>query len=94
MDCDCQTRIEKRAHSCGDDFGITIRVFDRGAVVVEPLFALPGLGSYGLPAILSRDYMPVQGFILFVAFAFTCSNMLVDLIYALLDPRIRYNEPR
>jgi peptide/nickel transport system permease protein len=65
-----------------------------GAVVVETVFAVPGLGSYGMQAILSRDYLPVQGFILFVALAFTCSNLLVDLIYAVLDPRIRYGSER
>jgi peptide/nickel transport system permease protein len=65
-----------------------------GAVVVETVFAVPGLGSYGMQAILSRDYPPVQGFILFVALAFTCSNLLVDLIYAVLDPRIRYGSER
>jgi peptide/nickel transport system permease protein len=65
-----------------------------GAVVVETVFAVPGLGSYGMQAILARDYPPVQGFILFVALAFTCSNLLVDLIYAVLDPRIRYGSER
>ena len=61
-----------------------------GAVVVETLFALPGLGSFGMQAIFAREYPQVQGFILFVALVFTCSNVLVDVLYAFIDPRIRY----
>ena len=72
--------------------GLQLGFLIGGAVVVETVFAVPGLGSYGMQAILSRDYPPVQGFILFVALAFTCSNLVVDVIYALLDPRIRYGE--
>ncbi len=72
--------------------GLQLGFLIGGAVVVETVFALPGLGSYGIQAILSRDYPPVQGFILFVALAFTCSNLVVDLLYAVLDPRIRYGD--
>jgi peptide/nickel transport system permease protein len=74
--------------------GLQLGFLIGGAVVVETVFAVPGLGSYGMQAILARDYPPVQGFILFVALAFTCSNLLVDLIYAVLDPRIRYGSER
>jgi peptide/nickel transport system permease protein len=74
--------------------GLQLGFLIGGAVVVETVFAVPGLGSYGMQAILSRDYLPVQGFILFIALAFTCSNLLVDLIYAVLDPRIRYGSER
>ena len=70
--------------------GLQLGFLIGGAVVVETLFGVPGLGSYGMQAILSRDYPPVLGFILFVALAFTCSNVVVDITYALLDPRIRY----
>ena len=62
-----------------------------GAIVVETLFAIPGLGTYGINAIILRDYQQVQGFILLVAVCFVVVNVLVDLTYSLLDPRIRYN---
>lgn len=60
-----------------------------GAVIVEQIFALPGLGRLTLDAIGQRDYAMVQGAILFVAFNFLIVNLLVDLAYAALDPRIR-----
>jgi peptide/nickel transport system permease protein len=60
-----------------------------GAVLVEQIFALPGLGRMVLDAILQRDYALVQGSVLFVAFNFMIVNLLVDLAYVLLDPRIR-----
>jgi peptide/nickel transport system permease protein len=58
--------------------------------VVETLFAMPGLGTFGIDAIIARDYQQVQGFALITAFAFVGINLLVDLTYTLLDPRIRY----
>jgi len=60
-----------------------------GAVVVEEVFGLPGLGRLVLWAILQRDYPTVQGTILFIALMFMLVNLLVDLLYAYLDPRIR-----
>ncbi len=60
-----------------------------GAVLVEQIFALPGLGRLVLDAILQRDYALVQGSVLFVALNFMVVNLLVDLTYVLLDPRIR-----
>ncbi|MBI1219192.1 MAG: ABC transporter permease subunit [Rhodobacteraceae bacterium] len=60
-----------------------------GAVIVEQIFALPGLGRMVLDAILQRDYALVQGAVLFVAFNFMIVNLLVDLAYFWLDPRIR-----
>ncbi|WP_172121653.1 MULTISPECIES: ABC transporter permease [unclassified Devosia] len=60
-----------------------------GAVIVEQIFALPGLGRLTLDAISQRDYALVQGAVLFVAFNFLIVNLLVDLAYAALDPRIR-----
>jgi peptide/nickel transport system permease protein len=61
-----------------------------GAVLVEQIFALPGLGRVVLDAILQRDYALVQGTIMFIALNFLIVNLLVDLAYAALDPRIRY----
>jgi peptide/nickel transport system permease protein len=60
-----------------------------GAVIVEQVFALPGLGRLTLDAISQRDYALVEGAVLFIAFNFLVVNLLVDLAYAALDPRIR-----
>lgn len=60
-----------------------------GAVIVEQIFALPGIGRLVLDAITQRDYALVQGTVLFIAFNFLLVNLLVDLAYVALDPRIR-----
>jgi peptide/nickel transport system permease protein len=60
-----------------------------GAVIVEEIFALPGIGRLVLDAINQRDYALVQGTVLFIAFNFLIVNLVVDLAYAALDPRIR-----
>src|SRR6516162_1722394 len=65
-----------------------------GAVLVEQIFALPGLGRTILVAILQRDYALVEGGTLFVALNFMIVNLLVDLAYAALDPRIRLDSQR
>jgi peptide/nickel transport system permease protein len=70
--------------------GLQVGFLIGGAIVVETLFAIPGLGTYGIEAIISRDYQQVQGFILLVACCFVVVNFLVDLTYSFLDPRIRY----
>jgi len=59
-----------------------------GAVLVEQIYALPGLGRMVLDAILQRDYALVQGSVLFIAFNFMIVNLFVDLAYVALDPRI------
>lgn len=61
-----------------------------GAVVVEEIFSLPGLGRLLLTAISMRDYPVVMGTVLVIAFMFALVNMIVDLLYAVVDPRIRY----
>ncbi len=71
--------------------GLQVGFMIGGAIVVETLFAIPGLGTYGINAIILRDYQQVQGFILLVAVCFVVVNVWVDLTYSLLDPRIRYN---
>ena len=62
-----------------------------GLVIIEYVFSLPGVGSMGVEAIAVRDYPSVQGVVLFTAILFIVSNLLVDLSYALIDPRIRYS---
>lgn len=61
-----------------------------GAILTETIFSWPGIGSWIYEGILNRDYPVVQGGIVFVAIAFVLINLLVDLSYALLDPRIQY----
>ena len=70
--------------------GLQVGFLIGGAIVVETLFAMPGLGTFGIDAIIARDYQQVQGFALITAFAFVVINLLVDLAYTFLDPRIRY----
>jgi peptide/nickel transport system permease protein len=60
-----------------------------GAVLTETVFSLPGVGTQLVSAILARDYPVVQGFTLAVAVMFALINLIVDLSYAYLDPRIR-----
>ena len=62
-----------------------------GAVIIETIFAFPGIGSALLTAVNQRDYPVVQGVTLVVALAFTFSNLLVDVAYTWLNPRIRYS---
>jgi peptide/nickel transport system permease protein len=62
-----------------------------GAVVVETVFALPGIGRLMVDAISFRDYPVIQGFVLFTGTVFVLINLLVDLSYPLIDPRVRVN---
>lgn len=62
-----------------------------GAVLTETVFALPGMGSWLAQAIFNRDYPVLQGGILFVAVVFVLVNLLVDISYAVINPRIRYS---
>jgi peptide/nickel transport system permease protein len=71
--------------------GLQVGFLIGGAIVVETLFAMPGLGTFGIDAIIARDYPQVQGFALITAFSFVVINLLVDLTYTFLDPRIRYS---
>ncbi len=62
-----------------------------GAIIVEKVFARPGLGTLLLNGIEQRNYMIVQGCVLFISFSYVVVNLLTDLIYGLVDPRIRYD---
>jgi nickel transport system permease protein len=62
-----------------------------GAVVVEMIFAWPGVGRYAVSAIYNRDFPVMQCFILMMTLLFVVCNLVVDILYAWLDPRIRYN---
>jgi len=63
-----------------------------GSVVMEQIFGLPGMGSFLLEAISRRDYPVIQAVNLFVALLVILSNLLVDISYGALDPRIRQHE--
>lgn len=72
--------------------GLQIGAILGGSVVVESLFVIPGIGTYGITAMQKRDYPVVQGFVLFIAVGFVLANLIVDVAYAWLDPRIRYRK--
>jgi ABC-type dipeptide/oligopeptide/nickel transport system permease component len=61
-----------------------------GTVFIEVIFARPGLGRFAVNAVFNRDFPQIQGLVLFTAVVFVLINLLVDLLYAFLDPRIRY----
>lgn len=61
-----------------------------GVVVVEVIFAWPGLGRLALTAVSDRDYPVLQGAVLYIAFTFLIVNLFVDILYAYLDPRVKY----
>ncbi len=69
--------------------GIQTGALLSGAVLTETIFSLPGVGSRMVEGILSRDYPIVQGFAVVIAFIFVFTNLIVDVSYAILDPRIR-----
>ena len=62
-----------------------------GAVLTETVFAWPGMGSWLRDAIFNRDYPVLQGGILFLALVFVFVNLIVDISYAIINPRIRYS---
>lgn len=59
------------------------------SVVVEKIYAWPGIGAYALEAVIASDYAPVQGFVLTMALVYVALNLLIDLLYGLVDPRIQ-----
>ncbi|HEY8368188.1 MAG TPA: ABC transporter permease [Thermodesulfobacteriota bacterium] len=70
--------------------GLGFALLIGGVVVTESVFAIPGIGRLTVDAILRRDYPVIQGVILIVSGVYVLLNLVVDLVYALLDPRVRY----
>jgi peptide/nickel transport system permease protein len=70
--------------------GIGVALLIGGAVVTESVFAIPGLGRLTIDAIVRRDYPLIQGIVLLFSFVYVLVNLAVDVLYTLLDPRIRY----
>jgi peptide/nickel transport system permease protein len=71
--------------------GIDIGLLLGGAILTESVFEIPGIGSYAFEAIQSRDLPAIQGTVLFGAFFVVVANLVVDIAYAFLDPRVRYS---
>ena len=69
--------------------GLQMGALLSGAVLVEIVFSLPGIGRMALDAVMQRDYPVVQGTVMVIAALFILINLLVDILYSLLDPRIR-----
>jgi len=70
--------------------GIGVALLIGGVVVTESVYAIPGLGRLTVDAVLARDFPTIQGLILFFSLLYIAVNLLVDLSYVLVDPRIRY----
>ena len=70
--------------------GIGVALLIGGVVVTETVFAIPGIGRLTVDAILRRDYPVIQGVVLLFSFVYVLVNLLVDLLYTVFDPRIRY----
>jgi peptide/nickel transport system permease protein len=70
--------------------GMTVRYVFGGAVLIETVFNIPGMGRLTVDAIMSQDYPVVQGSVLVIAITVLLANLIVDLSYGWLDPRIRY----
>ena len=69
--------------------GIVFGFLMSGNAVVESVFAWPGIGNYAIAALMTKDSGPIQSFVLFVAVMFVTVNLVIDLVYGLVDPRIR-----
>ncbi|SFD87851.1 peptide/nickel transport system permease protein [Lentibacillus persicus] len=72
----------------GQTFGVLVT----GAAVVETVFNIPGLGQLIINSIERRDYSTIQGVILFITFSYVIINLLIDLIYGIIDPRVRLSQ--
>ena len=70
--------------------GLQLGALLGGAVITETIFVLPGVGKLIVDSIFAREFMLVQGGVLFLAVVFLFANLLVDVLYAYLDPRIHY----
>ncbi|NQX69595.1 ABC transporter permease [Paenibacillus alba] len=73
-------------------FGVVLGGLIGGSVIVETIYAWPGIGRYAVDAITGRDYPVIQAFVLFMAVVYISLNLLVDLAYRWLDPRVRVEQ--
>lgn len=70
--------------------GMTFSVLVGGAIAIESVFNLPGIGKLLMNAILRRDYPLIQGIVLYISFAYIIVNLIMDILYVYIDPRIEY----
>ena len=88
------TCVESFAMADGTEelyFGSTDGFLLNGLVIIEFIFQIPGMGRLAFEAVNNRDYPIVQGVVMIMAVIFLLVNLMVDLSYAVLDPRIRYS---
>ena len=69
--------------------GIVIKYILGGSILTETVFSIPGLGKLMIDAIMTRDIPVIQGSVVYVAAVFVIANLLIDITYGLLDPRVR-----
>ncbi len=69
--------------------GIVLAYLMAGNVLVEMLFAWPGIGYYAWSALMSNDFDSIQGFVLIIACMYVFINLVIDILYSVIDPRIR-----
>jgi peptide/nickel transport system permease protein len=74
-------------------FGLMVGSLVGGTLFVELIFGIPGVGQLAFQAFFARDYPVIMAFTVLVAVSFTLANLLVDVSYAIIDPRIRYGQP-
>jgi peptide/nickel transport system permease protein len=72
--------------------GVSLGHLLGGTVIVESIFGWPGVGKYAVDAIFARDYPVIQGFVLYMALIFLLVNLMVDLTYLWLDPRLHFGK--
>jgi len=70
--------------------GLQVGLLMGGAIITETIFSWPGIGLYAYNSISARDYASIQGVVLYGALLFVLINLVVDILYAVLDPRVRY----
>ena len=68
--------------------GVQMVLLVEGVIVVETLFAWPGIGSFAIESLTASDYAPVQGFVLTMGLLYVLLNLAIDLAYLLIDPRV------
>jgi peptide/nickel transport system permease protein len=68
--------------------GMVFSVLLGSNVLVEKVFAWPGIGSYAIEALVASDYAPVQGFVLAMALLYVLLNLAIDVAYCVIDPRV------
>jgi peptide/nickel transport system permease protein len=71
-------------------FGLDVGALLGGAIITETIFDLDGIGKYTIDAIYDQDFPVVMGVTIFAAFFIVVANLVVDVLYAVLDPRVRY----